>query len=640
MMKKSIMLLLILSMVLSAFLVGCSPSEEPVDTPPVDGTEDPVEDPADVAGPPAEPMGEIIIGNTTELSGDWSAPYFQNNAADYDIVNFVQGYSTVDMTFDGEYLINETVVESYTATDNEDGSKTYEFTIVEGLTYDDGTPITAADYVASPALWSSNVVGELGGTNTYGGKGRKYVGYQAFSRGETDVFSGVRLLGDYTFSVTIAAEELPYFYELANVAVGPTPLYHWTNSEVTIHDDGNGVYFSDNFTAENFEDTIYAARRAIPPASGAYKLISFDESSKVAVLEVNDKFIGDYTGQTPKIKNVLYKRINDATALDELSTGAVNILSQTGDGEIINAGLDLVEKGGFDYINYGRPGYGKLVFVADHGPTQFVEVRQAIAHLLDRNDFANAFTGGYGSVVNGPYGESMWFYQETRNELNQRVNQYPYSADMAIELLEEGGWIYDENGNDYASGIRHKKLDDGTLMPLVLQWGSTEDNAVSELLVIKLQENPDLAAAGMKIEQTLMTFPELLNYLYREGEDPKYGVPTYHMYNLASNFTPMYDPTTTYTTDPAQIAQGMNQNYLIDYELEELAVSLALTDSEDRDGFKAKFVDYIAKWNELLPDLPLYSNIYHDFFAEKLQDYNNNPLVRIDKALLYSYVTE
>ena len=638
MMKKSIVLLLILSMVLSAFLVGCSPSDEPVDTPPVDsGTEDPVEDPGDVAGPPAEPMGEVIIGHTTELSGDWSAPYFQNNAADRDVVEFTRGYPTVDMKFDGEYVIDETVVESYTATENEDGSKTYEFNIVEGLTYDDGTPITAVDYVTSAALWSSNVIGDLGGTNTFG---RKYVGYQAFSRGESKVFPGVRLLGDYTFSVTIAAEELPYFYELANVSVGPTPLWHWTDETVTIQDDGEGVYFSDNFTVENFEENIYAARRAAPPSSGPYKLISFDESSKVAVLEVNDAYVGDFTGQTAKIKNVIYKKINNATALDELSTGAINVLSKTGDGEIINAGLDLVEKGGFNYINYGRPGYGKITFVADHGPTQFVEVRQAIAHLLDRNDFANAFTGGYGSVVNGPYGEALWFYQETRNEINQRVNQYPYSPEMAVELLEEGGWIYDENGNDYESGIRHKKLDDGTLMPLVLQWGSTEDNRVSELLVIKLQENPDLIAAGIKIEQTLMTFPELLNYLYREGEDPKYGVPTYHMYNLAADFPPIYDPTTYYTTDPVQLAQGMNDNYIIDHELESLSKAIALTDAEDRDGFKAKFVDYIAKWNELLPDLPLYSNIYHDFFAEKIQDYQNNPLVRINKALLYSYVTE
>ena len=36
MMKKSILLLLVFSMVLSAFLMGCSPKEEPTDTPPTD----------------------------------------------------------------------------------------------------------------------------------------------------------------------------------------------------------------------------------------------------------------------------------------------------------------------------------------------------------------------------------------------------------------------------------------------------------------------------------------------------------------------------------------------------------------------------------------------------------------------------
>jgi len=36
----------------------------------------------------------------------------------------------------------------------------------------------------------------------------------------------------------------------------------------------------------------------------------------------------------------------------------------------------------------------------------------------------------------------------------------------------------------------------------------------------------------------------------------------------------------------------------------------------------------------------LYSNIYHDFYNEKLKDYNINSLVEISKAILYSYVTE
>ena len=56
-------------------------------------------------------------------------------------------------------------------------------------------------------------------------------------------------------------------------------------------------------------------------------------------------------------------------------------------------------------------------------------------------------------------------------------------------------------------------LADGTvLMPLVINWASSENNPVSELLVVMLANNPDVAAACMEIKQTVMTFSELLNY--------------------------------------------------------------------------------------------------------------------------------
>lgn len=630
MMKKSILLLLVFSMVLSAFLMGCSPKEEPTDTPP---TDEPGDEPGDeVTGPPSEPMGQIIVGNTTEMSGDW-VPYWQNIASEYDIYNFITDYPTVAMTFDGEYLINDTVVASHEVIENEDGSKTYEYTIKDGLVWDDGTPITAKDYVATVLLWSSNVVKEMGAGNTYG---QRYVGYKAYGDGEAKEFEGVRLLDDMKFSVTIDAAYLPYYFELGLVSVSPTKISFWTDDTVEVLDDGNGAYFSDNFTKENFEENIDKARSAIPrPSCGPYVLKSFDESTKTAVLEVNDKYVGDHNGQKPLIKTVIYKLVNEETQMDELATGSVDLLLGMASGSEINAGLDLVESGGFNFTKYPRAGYGKLAFVGDFGPTQFVEVRQAIAHLLDRNEFARSFTEGFGSVVNGPYGEALWFYQETKAELNEKLNQYPYSLEKAIELLEDGGWVYDENGNEYESGIRYKKLDDGTLMPLVIQWSSS-GNEVSELLTIQLVENPDLAAAGMKIEETVMDFPELVNYLERNSiEDPKYGVPTYGMFNLASNFNPIYDQSNYY-----EPGHPWNTSYSTDEKLDELAKAIVLTDPEDREGFKQKFVDFIVRWNELLPELPLYSNIYHDFYNDKLVDYDMNALIRVSDALLYAYVTE
>ncbi|SHO52643.1 ABC transporter substrate-binding protein [Anaerocolumna xylanovorans] len=634
MQKRVLALLLTVVMVFS--LAGCKGkndtgiSTEPT-TAPVDTTDEPTEAPTQA---PAEPSGQIIIGSTTDLSGEF-IPYFQNGAADNDIFYMTNGYPTTDITDAGEFVVDKTVVKDYKVTSNEDGSKTYTWTINNNLVWNDGTPITAKDYVANLLLWSSKQIADMGANNTI--VGMYFKGFTDFSSGKTKEFSGVNLISDDTFAVTIDASNLPYFFELGLVQVQPTKLSFWTDDKVTISDDGKGAYFSDNFTVENYKDKINAARTKVPAITcGAYNAVSFNGSAKEAVIEVNPKYLGNRDGQKPSIKTIIYKKVTTETALDELSTGSVDLLNGMSSGDEINAGLDLVDKGGFAYSSYDRNGYGKLQFACDFGPTQFVEVRQAIAHLLDRNDFAKAFTGGFGSVVNGPYGPAMWMYQDTKDTLDEKLDSYPYSLDDAVKLLEDGGWVYGKDGKDYTSGVRYKKLDDGTLMPLVIEWASSEQNPVSELLVVKLQNNPDVAAAGIKINQTVMTFTELLSYLYRDGSnDKKYEVPTYNMFNLATGFTPIYDMVQQYT-----IKGGDNTNFIKDEELDKLTKDMVLVDPADKTTFESKFVSFIEKWNYLLPDIPLYSNLYHDFYNAKLKNYNPNGIWDMKYALMYASVEE
>lgn len=632
-MKKFLSLLLVVMMVFSLAACGKKEAVEP-------STEATTEANASaVEGAPATPEGQLIIGTTTEMSGDWITA-FTNNAADFAVLQFISGYSTVDQTFAGEFVKNDTAVKELATTDNADGTKTFTWTLNENLTYNDGTKITAKDYIASVLLWNSPFLVELGSAaqDQY-----KLMGYKEYQAGTSDIFTGARLLGDYQFSVTVAKEELPFFYDITAAAVGPTPLHYWLkDSGIEVKDDGQGAYFSTRPTKAANEATFLAARNNPKyVSSGAYNVESYDAASQTVVLKVNPSFLGDYTGQTAKIETVIYRKVVKDTQMDELATGKVDLLSFMMQGTEIQTGLDLVDKGGFNFTNYPRSGYGKVTFVCDFGPTQFPEVRHAIAHLLDRNDFAKTFTGGFGTIVNGPYGESQWFYQETKAELNEKLNQYPYGFDLAVKELEAGGWTLDEKGGAYVSGIRYKKLDDGTLMPLILEWASSEQNAVSDLLVVKLKENPDVAAAGFKINQTVMTFPELLNYYSRnKSVDAKYGVPTYNMYNLAVTFTPQYDLTTTYTTDPTALEGGSNPNFLIDKKLEDMAKAMVKRDGTDREGFKKDFVTFVTYWNELLPDMPLYSNIIHDFYTDKLKNYNANALVNISQAVLYAYVAK
>lgn len=145
----------------------------------------------------------------------------------------------------------------------------------------------------------------------------------------------------------------------------------------------------------------------------------------------------------------------------------------------------------------------------------------------------------------------------------------------------------------------------------------------------------------MQIDQTVMTFGELLNYLYRDGtQDAKYAVPTYHMYNLASNYPAGYDYTTDYTMDPEELAAGYNTSFLIDEQLSTLAADCVKVEPEDSAKYVEGWVAFQTRWNELLPDLPLYSNEYHDVFNPKLVNYEMTGVWDVSMALIYASIEE
>jgi peptide/nickel transport system substrate-binding protein len=63
-------------------------------------------------------------------------------------------------------------------------------------------------------------------------------------------------------------------------------------------------------------------------------------------------------------------------------------------------------------------------------------------------------------------------------------------------------------------------------------------------------------------------------------------------------------------------------------------------DASDREGFRKLWADYIVRWNELLPEVPLYSNIYYTVFFDKLQNYEQSPLWGFENAILYATLAE
>lgn len=574
---------------------------------------------------------QVIIGDVSETSGDIT-PHWANGAADYNAYKLVAlGMEPIVNDQTGKWIENPAVLEKLESVDNEDGSKTYTVTIKDGLKFSDGSPITAENYVFTSMLCASNeFLTDLEASEASSGLYQYYKGFGAYSTGESDTFEGLHLIDEKTFSVTIDSEFVPYYYGQALLSVNPESMALWVPEDVTLEETENGVKFSDNYTAEYIGDKVDEARWNYNINSGAYMLTAYDENAYTYTLTKNPNFPGNFEGQTANIETVLIKYTPQDTMMDQLKTGAVDILYQVPDGDQIEQGLDMVEEGGFDYLNYGRAGYGMISFKCNQGPTQFEEVRHAVAYLLDRVTFAQTFTGGHGLVVNGPYGSQQWMAEEYAEEIDG-LNAYTYSLDSAIAELEAGGWVYNEDGSDYSgSGIRYKKLDDGTYMPLIIEWFSSENNSVSDLLVTSLQQNPDVEAAGMKINQTVGSFTDLLTNYYDNSEEN-----SYQMFNLATGFGNPYDM--AYMYEPGS---GSNINAVKGEDgqkLYDLAVAMNQTEEGDDEAYAENWFNFISFWNEVLPEIPLYSNDYHDFFTSKLHDFEEDGYNwDITKAILYA----
>lgn len=538
----------------------------------------------------------FILGNSTDLSGKFRYSAFGASspaASDNDVAGLVSGLETVGTTKEGGYAVNPTVVKNLTTTENEDGSKTYTIEIYDDLVFSDGSPITAKNYLYYAMVFNTPVAAEASGRVTrslmsvVGFAGNfAYDGTNEGVDGATKVVTGLRLLGDYTFSVTISPDYLPYFYDITYAAFDPSYKDLWLG-QYDIADDGEGVYITDGFYAKNGDnyvmakhiaDSAYANDTSKYPFAGPYVVERYDASSKEATLKLNPNFKGNYEGTKPQIETIVYKKVIADTQLEDLRSGGIDVIAGVTGGEETNEALKLVNdsNGAFVATHYSRAGYGKLGFRADYGPVQFTEVRQAIAYCMDRATFAKDFTGGYGGVVDGPYYTGAWMYKAALAS-GMLLNAYDTSADSAIAVLEANGWIYDAEGNDYVSGVRYKqipaqyatendinyqsidgaykttKVGDDYYMPLALNWYGTVDNTFSDLLVPGFEQADNIAQAGFVVQKTIGDFAPMLDELYQQAVYGYYsGTPMYCIFNFATGFnSAVYDYSYNMTIDPS-----------------------------------------------------------------------------------------
>ena len=626
---------------------------------------------AEEAQPAEELYTRLVVGNTTALSGGFFTDMWGNNTSDIDVRMLLHGYNLMEWNSAmGAYGINNTVVSGLVVSDDAEGNRTYTMSLYNDLYYSDGRRITAQDYAFSILLSVAPQVAAIGGQTV---DSDYILGMDEYKAGTTDVLTGVRVLDDSILTLTVKAEYRPFFYELALLNYSPYPI-HVIAPGCHVVDTGEGVAIRNYdeelaplFTAELLERTILdenTGYRSHPSVvSGPYTLVSFDWETRTAEFAINPYFKGNSAGETPTIPTLILRTVSNDTMMEELSAGEVDLVNKCVSAEAIAEGTTLAAEGDIGMSNYTRSGFSFMSFSCERATVSSQAVRQAIAYCFDEDALVADYVGNYGLTVHGYYGLGQWMFQLVNGTMGvpleepaedataaektayeeavaaweelslEGIPTYALDIEAATKLLEEDGWTLNRQGEAFNAAkddVRCKQVD-GELVALDLKLLYPEGNAVADSLDATLIAN--LAQAGIKLTAEAKPMTELLDIYYRNVARE------YDIIYLASNFATVFEPSAAFNPNAGYV-ESTNRTGIVDQELYNLAVDMRQTEPGDVLSYCQKWVAFQERWAEVLPAIPVYSNVYFDFYTRSLQNYNASESMTWAQAIVGAYLSD
>ena len=620
-MKKILAIALAVVMAIGVLAACGGPAVDPgVTPPPVTPTPDPVTPTTpDVPDTkwwdiPHSASGTLTVGYGAPATGEFING-FGNSAYDLSIKTLLHGgMGPFIVTLEGGLDVNPTVVKEFHTEDDAEGNREYIFTIHDDLLWSDGTQITAKDFVAG-VLWEASPQWVESGASSY--TGAELVGYEEYNEGQTEYFAGVKLLGNLSYSLTIRAEELPFYGEYSYVSTSPIPMHSYTPG-IDVVSDANGAKFTADISDQT--DRIATTERYSPTiVAGPYTFVSF--TNNVVTLQANMNFKGDAEGRRPSIEFVTQIEVSDETDVDQLFAGEVDYLPE----EIMGAKIERVKsQPGFEAHSFLRNGYGVMNMMADWGPTADKNVRWAIACLVDRYALLDQVLEGYGGLVDTEAGEAQWMYQMKKGELQDKLIPIALSIDRANGYLDQTEWVFEADGttpfdaslaNAEGTYLRHNA--EGKVLTIVHGAANAQVGAVLEIEFLK---NTPLAGINYNFEYPEWgTVLDQLYYSYELPDEERY----YSTFSMGTGFGVPFDPYYSWHSD--FLGTWINATQFNDPELDKLMIEMRRREPDDHEGYLEVWFRYAVRWNEMMPAIPLYSNEYFDLHSSKVQNVNTNP---------------
>ncbi|MEG0900924.1 MAG: ABC transporter substrate-binding protein [Clostridia bacterium] len=553
------------------------------------------------------------VGTVTEMSGCFYSDLWGSNAADMDVRALVSGYATIALAQDGSRAVDATVVAAMETALNPNGDQVYRFLLKPGLRWSNGEAITARDYVFTVLLQACPELAALGAS---GAGYSQLIGYEGFHANSSTPFAGVRLISELSFSLTVRAERLPCYAALSLVRVEPTPISAIA-PEAVVTDDGAGAYLHGTFTAEGLAGTLLGESgylRTVPVSCGPYMLLRYDAGTHTAELQKNPYYQGDCEGRVAQIDRLTFRSVKNAEIPALLQSNEIDLATRVADGAAITQGLALEATGGLRSTSYLRPGLVFLACACEDPTTAQLSVRKALALCLDTDELCASALNGFAQPVYGYYGLGQWMPAQAGEQLSA-LNLYGCDPMGAKALLITDGWIYNRDAQPFSEGVDEMryKMQDGRMIPLSLRWAKIAESSATANVEKQLTAAAQTLGAGLVI--TEMSFSQALAQYYRQTAR------TCNLFLLGTNFAGDFDPCEVFETDSA--AQGVrNATGLLDTELARLAQELRAAPAGDQAAYLERWLAFQRRFSEVLPMIPLYSNVYYDFCGPRLTGYH------------------
>lgn len=420
-MNKKLWSLVVLILSLSLVLVACGDKKEEDKTKDNGSSEGENGDDNDASG--SQEGGTLVYALDSEPPGVFNRAFY-GTATDNEVIDF---FDDNLITYDDELKPQPNVADWET-----EDNKVYTFTFQEGVKWHNGEELTVEDWVfALETIAHPDYPGSRF-TNV-----RTVEGAEEFHEGEADSISGLNVINDYEIEITFDKARVN---NLENLWTYPMSRKEFEGMEVADMEDSEQV-------------------RTNPVGIGPFKVTKIIQGESIQYEAFEDYWQGE-----PNLDGVVLKIIDPSLVVGELKKDQLDMtefhpsnydeITALDNAEVLRApGLS------YYYIGFSLGNWDGKKVVMDKEKYQNQELRLAMAHAIDRDEWIEEYFYGLGSSLNRVVPTSHWIAADDED----LENHFEYDPELAKEILDEAGYVdvdgdglrEDPDGNEFVVKFSH-----------------------------------------------------------------------------------------------------------------------------------------------------------------------------------------